>query len=155
MDDIKSFEITPGRHLAPEKLTSHLLPPEWLDTAIPFFYDQFKKDRALRFVDPDAFKLQYEKRLARGEVIPTWQSVLEDTSRPNFGTVFFKKFPELKPFEEDFLLRPYGNYVEGVYFGEMKAQGNVKALIYRSNPPTADELKRFEALGIQVIDGRK
>jgi hypothetical protein len=131
----------------------YLLPLDWAKTSAPFYYHEVKNSNKLRFVDPMEYTRSYEQRIREGEHIPTWLSILENSSRPDFNKTFFKKFPELKKLEQEQLFRPFGNYVEGLHFGELPAS-KIKALIYHSIPPSAQEMKLLKKLGIEVIDGR-
>lgn len=153
VDDWRSMEVLPEQKMSEKLAVDYLLPLDWAKTSIPFYYREVKQQNKLRFVEPDAYTRSYNKRIEEGEHIPTWQSVLENSSQPDFNKKFMKQFPELAPFEGEQLFRPYGNYVEGLHFGELPSS-KIKAFIYHSDPPSAQELLEFERLGIEVIDGR-
>ncbi len=153
VDDWRSMEVLPDQKMSEKLAVDYLLPLDWAKTSIPFYYREVSEHNKLRFVEPDAYKRSYKKRIDEGEHIPTWQSMLENNSHPDFDKKFFKKFPELAPHQDEQLFRPYGNYVEGLHFGELPPS-KIKAFIYHSDPPSAEELAEFERLGIEVIDGR-
>ncbi len=153
VDDWRSMEVLPDQKMTEKLAVDYLLPLDWAKTSIPFYYREVQQHNKLRFVEPDAYTRSYNKRVEEGEHIPTWLSILENSSQPDFNKKFLKKFPELAPFESEQLFRPYGNYVEGLHFGELPAS-KIKAFIYHSDPPSAQELVEFERLGIEVIDGR-
>jgi hypothetical protein len=153
VDDWRSMEVLPDQKMSEKLAVDYLLPLDWAKTSIPFYYREVQQHNKLRFVEPDAYKRSYEKRIDEGEHIPTWLSVLENNSQPEFDKKFFKKFPELAPHQGEQLFRPYGNYVEGLHFGELSTS-KIKAFIYHSDPPSPEELAEFQRLGIEVIDGR-
>ena len=153
VDDWRSMEVLPDQKMSEKLAVDYLLPLEWAKTSIPFYYREVRQHNRLRFVEPDAYTRSYKKRIEEGEHIPTWQSMLENSSHPDFDKKFFKKFPELAPHREEQLFRPYGNYVEGLHFGELPAT-KIKAFIYHSEPPSPEELAELQRLGIDVIDGR-
>lgn len=153
VDDWRSMEVLPDQKMSEKLAVDYLLPLDWANTSIPFYYREVQQHNRLRFVEPDAYTRSYKKRIEEGEHIPTWQSMLENSSHPDFDKKFFKKFPELAPHQEEQLFRPYGNYVEGLHFGELPAT-KIKAFIYHSEPPSPEELAELQRLGIEVIDGR-
>lgn len=148
-DDFKSFDIRARKKLDERSPVSYLLPLDWIKSSIPHYYEQVKNRNLFRYVDPENFKVYYEAQRAAGDPLPTWREVREDSSRPEFEEGFFKMFPELKRFEK-LLVRPYGNYSEGLYFGRLDPT-KIEALVYRSRPPTEGELRRLRELGIRVL----
>ena len=152
-DDIKQLDINPKSTLDGTHVVDYLLPLDWLKTTVPFYYEQVKSENLFRFVDPKVFKDYYKAQIKTHGHFPQWQEIIHNSSRPEFNKAFFKKFPELKKFEDDQLLLPYGNYSEGLYFGKLPPQ-KIKALIYHERPPSEKEMKELKKLGIQVIDGR-
>ncbi|HEY8269688.1 MAG TPA: hypothetical protein VIG33_02285 [Pseudobdellovibrionaceae bacterium] len=157
-DDFKQMIILPEAHFLKNNILDYVLPLDLLLTAVPFYYEQVRTKNKFRFVNEDS--AEYQKRFEdfKAEMdgfLADWQYNLINDLRPTFSAGFFEKFPELKPYEKSFLFRPYGNYVEGLYYGPLSVAGKVKALIFRSTPPTAEEMAKFKELGIQVIDGRK
>ena len=54
---------------------------------------------------------------------------------------------------EKLLVRPYGNYSEGMYFGKLDAS-KVEALIYHDRPPSEEEQVLLKKLGIRVIQAK-
>ena len=153
VEDWKSMEVLSDKKMSEKLVADYLLPLDWAKTSIPFYYQEVAKNNKFRFVDPMVYTRNYQKRISEGEVIPTWLSMMENNSYPDFNEDFFRKFPELKKFKDEQLIRPFGNYVEGLHFGELPPS-KIKALIYHSTPPSADESKLLKKLGIEVIDGR-
>jgi len=151
-EDIKSFDIPAGKKLDPRTAIGHLLPLQWVKSTIPHYYEQVKTRNLLRYVDPAHFKAYYQAQMAAGEHLPPWREFIENSSRPDFDEGFFKKFPELKRFEK-LLVRPYGNYSEGMYFGKLDAS-KVEALIYHDRPPSEEEQVLLKKLGIRVIQAK-
>ncbi len=151
-DNIKAFDIRPGKKLDSRSPIGHLLPLAWVKSSVPHYYEQVKTRNLLRFVDPADFKAYYEAQKAAGTPLPLWREVREETSSPDFSEAFFREFPELRKFEK-LLLRPFGNYSEGLYFGKLDAS-RVEAMIYHDRPPSLEEWVAFQRLGIRVIDGR-
>lgn len=153
VDDWKTMEVLLDRKMSEKLAVDYLIPVDWAKTSIPFFYREVSKTNKLRFVDPATYSRSYQKRIREGEHIPTWLSMIENSSQPDFNKKFFKDFPELAPYQEEQLFRPYGNYVEGLHFGELPPS-KIKAFIFHDDPPNAEELAEFRRLGIEVIDGR-
>jgi hypothetical protein len=162
VDDYWTFKPTPGAHLPKDHLIDYILPLSRLETAIPFYYSQVKKENRFRFVnekDPAYIRLMEEaRRNLEGHLQRTAQNIIIDDRRPpefvHGQGGFFERFPEFDPLEFGFSLPPYGNYVEGLYFGALPVKGRVKALIFRGQPPSDEEVKLLKQAGIQVIDGR-
>ena len=153
LDDPKWFTLNHSATLSGAHGVDHLLPLEWIKTSTPFYYEQVKSQNKLRFVDPKVFEAYYNKIKEEEGVMPQWQEAFSNTSQPNFDEKFMKKFPEFKNYDDKVLMRPYGNYVEGLYFGKLPSK-KIKAMIFHETPPTPEEMKEFQRLGIQVIDGR-
>jgi hypothetical protein len=153
LDDFKNFTLNESRRFTGEAWVEQLVPMDWIKTTAPYYYEQVKSSGKLRYVDPEVFKKYYKAQVEAHGVYPQWQAAFEETSRPDFDRAFFKKFPELKPYEENLMIRPYGNYTEGLYFGKLPPT-KIKTLIYHERPPSAEELKELKRLGIEVIDGR-
>ncbi len=151
--DLKWMTILPDKKLSDKLAVDYLIPLEWVKTSVPYYYQQVSKENKLRFVDPMNNKLWYQARKQKGEHIPTWLDMVQNSSRPKFDRKFFERFPELNKLESEQLFKPYGNYVEGLHFGELPPT-KIKTLIYHSNPPSPEELKILNQLGIEVIDGR-
>lgn len=157
-DDFKQMTIAPDSHFKKDNILDYALPLNLLQTAMPFYYEQIKTTNKFRFVDADSSEYKKPFEDLKNEmdgVLTDWQYNLLNNLQPNFNDDLLTKFPELKPFQNSFLFRPYGNYVEGLYYGPLAVARKVKTLIFRSNPPTAEEMMKFEELGIQVIDGRQ
>jgi hypothetical protein len=153
LDDPKWFTLNHSATLSGAQGVDHLLPLEWIKTSTPFYYEQVKSQNKLRFVDPKVFEAHYNKIKEEEGIVPMWQEVMMNTSQPKFEKNFMKKFPELSKYDDKVFMRPYGNYVEGLYFGKLPPK-KIKAMIFHETPPTPEEMKEFERLGIQVIDGR-
>lgn len=150
LEDIKQFTLDESRRFDGKNIIEHLLPLDWLKTTTPFYYEQVKAKNLFRYVDPAVFKEYYEAQKVAHGGMPMWQESRVNTSRPEFGEAFFKTFPELKKYNEDLLLRPYGNYTEGLYFGRL-TPSKIKALIYHGRPPDEAELMALKKAGIRVI----
>ena len=150
IDDYQQFTTTPARKFTPGNPVNYILPGDLLPMSIPFFYEQVKNANTLRFVDRQSD--WYRKKLLSMSDAPDWQQTMADSMQPDLPKLF-KSFPSLRRYQE-FLVRPYANYVEGMYYGALPVT-KVRAFIYRSQPPTPAELRQFEKFGIEVIDGRQ
>ena len=129
----------------------YLLPLQWLKTSIPFYYEQVALHREFRFVSTDRHKQLYEEMKEEMGHVSTRIDIRLNHATPTFDETFFKRFPELKPYQNLFMA-PQGNYCEGLYYGRLRPE-KIAGLIYRSNPPSEAEWKRLKALGIRVYDG--
>lgn len=139
-----------------ESFNHYLLPLNWLPTIIPYFAKQVS---AGKWQIVDEKSKEYQRRFTPEPGDPELTDALRmqiNNFLPDFDETYFASYPELQSYlEGQFLTLPYQNYVEGLYFGQLPAEGKVKALIYRSQPPTAAEKTAFAKAGIQLIDGRK
>jgi hypothetical protein len=155
--DWKQFEIDPDAKLKGDHVGDHLLPLAWLATTVPYYYQQVADENRWRFTNHADPKIQarHTPDVVDGVEYPLvdWQKTLIDLNTPDFDDAFFAKFPELAPFADAFLMRSFGNYAEGDYFGELTTR-QVKALIFRASPPTDAERAELEKRGIELIDGR-
>jgi hypothetical protein len=139
-------------HMDGENPMDYLLPLQWLKTSIPFYYEQVAKNREFRFVSTDRHRQLYEEIKEEIGHVPTRIDIRLNHSTPTFDEAFFKRFPELKPYQ-NLLMSPQGNYCEGLYYGRLGPE-KIAGLIFRSNPPTPAEWRRLNELGIKVYDGR-
>jgi hypothetical protein len=160
--DLAFFSPGENSHLPKNHIADYALPIELLDTAIPYYYNQVKKEGRFRFVnekDPAYTWLIEQTREDMGGQLSRMQEILfSDYLPPEFNQDrgdFFRRFPEFLPLEPQFFFKPFANYTEGLYVGELPVRGKVKELIFRSNPPTEDEMRLLKAAGIKVTDGRK
>lgn len=159
MADQSELNIKPDAKFSGMDPVNYLLPLESLSTSIPFFYQQILSQNLLRFVDPTSAEyLRPLEELKKdfedvGMRLQDWQILMMDDMQPNFDSSFFDKFPELIDFK-NFLFKPRGNYVEGLFIGALPAVGKVSALIYRDTPPSPEEMRKFTEANIKVIDGR-
>lgn len=156
VDDWKHAHVPPDAKLAGDHVGDYLLPLEWLALSIPYYHQQVEEQNQWRFSDPESPRvkamIEEEREFYEG-YLPPWAFYLVDLTAPDFGDAFFARFPELEPFRDTMLMRPHGNYSEVDVFGPLDAS-KVKALVYRSSPPTPEEQAKLTALGIEVIDGR-
>ncbi|MCK6548537.1 hypothetical protein L6R52_22005, partial [Myxococcota bacterium] len=155
--DWKQFEIDPDAKLKGDHVGDFLLPLEWVATLVPYYFQQVEAENRWRFTNHEDPKIQarHAPDVVDGEEYPLadWQKTMIDLNTPDFDAAFFARFPELEPFASSMLMRTFGNYAEGDYFGELSTQ-QVKALIFRASPPSAAERAALEARGIELIDGR-
>ena len=131
-----------------------------LQRAIPAYWIVSRSRRILLFVAGDSL----DRAVIEGDLVDDIKqftinqqarlkgnNVVENSYRPEFNEAFFAQYPELKPFESTQLLRPYGNYVEGLYFGRLPPK-KIKAMVYHGRPPSEEEMRILRERGIEVID---
>jgi hypothetical protein len=131
-----------------DSVADFVLPLNLLITAAPFYYEQLKSSNTWRFVDVNSPRIK--------KVISKEKKMMAKIGRfqvnaivPDFNEAFFARFPELEPYKDSFLFDPWGNYVEGLYFGPLDLS-KVQKLIVRQNPPTSQEMAMLKAHGIEV-----
>jgi hypothetical protein len=139
-------------HMTGSDAMDHLLPLDWLKASIPFYYEQVANFREFRFVGTDHHQRLYDELKAEMGIVTTKMDVRLNHSTPDFDEAFFKRFPELKPFENLFM-SPQGNYSEGLYYGRLGSE-NIAGLIFHETPPTPAEWEILKRKHIKVYDGR-
>jgi len=154
------LEIAINSTLDNHAISDHLLPLEDLPISAPYYYEQVKTENRWRFnnITPEYIKkkqapYKVDWEIAESDPLPSKIAAKIDYTDPEFDKTLGKNYPELMEEHYSFYGRPFGNYVEGLYFGQLP-QKKITTLIYHERPPTMQEMKKLKELGIKVIDGR-
>lgn len=148
--------------LSKESSMDYVLPLNYLVMSVPFYYEQLRLNNEWKFADEKANWEKLEKQIDADYLQEMTEHNALDLSSPDFDDAFFVKFPELKPFKQNFLstydtrtnFSPQGVYVEGLVYGQLPAKLKVKKLIIRTRALSEEELKIVKENGIEIIDLR-